>query len=284
MTLQQVMSYSYDMLAITFSFVAVALFFKLYLMQTKDKEFIKTLVLYIIVSIFFLPLKSFAYVFFLFLLLYIVVAKFCGKYVPVIERIVIVLCVLLVVLGIGLLIYLHCHPNTIKSIPNYMEWANEDGYSVSYVLNHPKKSVQVLINTYVYRFQYYFIDTLIGTSLGYLDVLLNVFFQFAFCGLLFISSIKTENEKCIITKKMRVMFFAIFFITINAILFAFLISYTPFSYPYIMGVQGRYFIPVLLLGGLAVYGRGIKSTEHFQLCLPVVSVILNAMVIYNVLD
>lgn len=275
MTLQQIMSYSYDMLAICLGFLVIAWSLRIYFEAFSNKDFLIHYLILLALSICFSTLKSGAYVFALLFPAYILLVRFCKNK----KRAAIILGLVLVVVvvgALGVLLYLHKNPSVFPAQETYMDWADANGYSLSYALHHPKATIIMVWNTYLYKGQYYFADTLIGTSLGYLNIITNPFFQFAFIILLCCSLAQKENDVTI-SIKMRIVLFTAFFITANAIIFEFLITYTPFSYREIMGVQGRYFLPVLPAGLLAFYGLGFKREDKISAYIYYAGILLNIM-------
>ena len=68
----------------------------------------------------------------------------------------------------------------------------------------------------------------------------------------------TERGTIKIRKGNTIIIGIILFIISSLIWTALYLSFTPVGYPYIVGVQGRYFIPLVLIGLLLINGRAIE--------------------------
>ena len=67
----------------------------------------------------------------------------------------------------------------------------------------------------------------------------------------------TESGMVKIKKQHKIMIALLLFVISSLIWTALYLAFTPVAHPYIVGVQGRYFIPLMLIGLLLINGRGI---------------------------
>lgn len=120
-------------------------------------------------------------------------------------------------------------------------------YSISNILGNIPNSINVLFNTYLDRAEFYF-NTMIGSSLGWFQVNISSIVISGFVVVLLGTSICSTKEEIIaypIDKKFRYINLLFSFLMFMGILAALWIGWTPISYNYIEGVQGRYFLPFL---------------------------------------
>ncbi len=144
-------------------------------------------------------------------------------------------------------------------------WAGEAGYSVSFLLQNPRKLLQVLYNTVLWATETYHL-TMIGTYLGSLDPMLDVpylpvmLFTFCLIGL----ALKKPKEELIVTGGKRAWIFTVCAGCVAAAFLSMLIAWTPVSSPVISGVQGRYFLPFLPVFLMACKNNGLILTKDIN--------------------
>ena len=130
----------------------------------------------------------------------------------------------------------------------YVEWAEETGYSLSYLLHNPLQTVRIFYQTLLWQLDSYHL-TMIGGWLGNLDEILDVPDPavWAYTGALILLALKKPGESCRFTVGQRLWAGFLCAATAGAVLLSMLIAWTPVSSPVILGVQGRYFLPFLPL-------------------------------------
>jgi uncharacterized membrane protein len=121
-------------------------------------------------------------------------------------------------------------------------------FSLGYLLLHPTKTFQLLFNTII-DYKSAFVHWLIGSSLGWLNVSVDLFWIFIFFALLLFSSLWTEEElKKLPEKFSRYQWgFLIIILLVIAGVFYAAFTWTPIVSDRIEGIQGRYFLPILPL-------------------------------------
>lgn len=134
----------------------------------------------------------------------------------------------------------------------------DSGQQVHFVLTHPFSYIGVLIQTLVEKGTYYF-DTMFGTLLGWLNVevdrIILYVFAFVVVAALCRDYHKKEKSDC------PFVWFSVVIIASTALLIftSLYVEWTAVGAPLVEGVQGRYFIPLLLPLCLSVIGR--RNTE-----------------------
>lgn len=127
-----------------------------------------------------------------------------------------------------------------------LEWADEESYTIGYLLHNKLKAVKLFYNTLLLQFEYYH-KTMFGAYLGHADDVVGIpYIGFLVLNIGMIFSVFGEaKEKQLLVKERVLTGISIFFV-IFLVLLSMLIAWTPISSEFIEGVSGRYFIPVLL--------------------------------------
>jgi uncharacterized membrane protein len=88
---------------------------------------------------------------------------------------------------------------------------------------------------------------MLGKYLGWLNLEISSLLLYSFFVLLILSAIKEDREKVHLTNRNRVLITFIVGSVFALVCAAMLLSFTPITSGIILGVQGRYFLPVLPL-------------------------------------
>ena len=118
-------------------------------------------------------------------------------------------------------------------------------YTKEFAINHPLTILSMVKDTTITVGTWY-IDTMMGKSLGWLSHDIPSAFILALEILLLFSSFKRDNDKYDIPHTLRTVMLLMFIVSYCLILVGMTITWTPTEYHIIEGVQGRYFLPVLL--------------------------------------
>lgn len=144
----------------------------------------------------------------------------------------------LVILFTSLLIFIAVY--VIFSNSNYTLY---DNYSFIQVLRNPFDFVNILINTLRTNFNYY-LETLLGSKLGWLEININTIYIYMYLLLLVFSTIIDKLKfNCY---QIFVMLITIILI-IGSIIFGFYMVYFEQLEHSILGIQGRYFIQIAII-------------------------------------
>lgn len=123
-----------------------------------------------------------------------------------------------------------------------VENINNSSDNLNQIINHPRYLLRVVKNTIELRGKWYFV-TMIG-SLGWLRYLFDGNIVIIYL-LLLLSYILSHNSNILDNKK-RLLGILMQLLLIGGIFLSIFITWTPFGYNYVEGVQGRYFLPILL--------------------------------------
>lgn len=272
-SLQQATSYSYDCIVIPLGILFVAILFKI-LYEDSEKANKKLWIGMAAVTALFLPTKQFAYIGVLLLLLYGFAISF--------KRNKKLAWRLLLISGIGIIAAAgiqvlatvttpQAAKESLMDVP-YIEWARQPAYTIKELLQKPLDTLQILWNTVYVKGDYY-IHSTFGGSLGNLMVNLSEIAIMIFFTALFLTAMPKKDEKAVMSPAGRIVCFAVFLICVACAAGGMLLGWTPVSYDFVEGVQGRYFLPVLLLAFFALRGKGICISEKVEkICMYAVMV------------
>lgn len=233
-TLQEAASLSADSLTI-----AISIFFISYIMnlvfskeeKIKTKDFIILLSTLIIIS-----LSKIVYVPLILLLALIPNERFKNKkdkWTKIGILVVITLVINFIWLGIS-----SSHLSEIREGVNEKE-------QVKYVLTNPIQYCKTFCKTIFVNFDFY-IDGIVGQMLESYDV--NLAKGYTFVSLVLIAGLcVTENSIYKLNIKQKIIILITFLAIIALIFTALYVQWTPLYNPIIEGIQGRYFIPILML-------------------------------------
>lgn len=278
-TMQQVTSYSYDSGILTLSVLIFAMAIRVaYAENLQKRDFI----ILAIASILIAPVKNGAY-FFIILLNLLPLARFRKTNKKRFRLI-------LGIMGIStLMLIFPIVRNMINSanggtlMNGYVSWADEPGYTVSYLLGNPIALVEICWNTLIDNFSYY-IYTMIGGSLGWLNIDIPWWIIIALIACLFITAMKKENEAFDLKPWIRCLFAIIALYSIACTAAAMLLDWTPISYKEILGIQGRYFLPVLMPLLYVMRGNWVKTNENAEKYCIITTMIMQPFLYYCILS
>lgn len=160
-----------------------------------------------------------------------------------------VLKVLLIVVGIlGLLVgqlgSLASYVST-DSGAAYVEWAGQEGYTLSWVLQNPVVTVVIFINTVLSMGDFY-LSSLLGGSLGWLQITVPDLLCLPFAALFCLACLKKrQEEETPLGFLPKCWTLLLVLGCCGLILASMFLSWTPISSNVILGAQGRYFLPLL---------------------------------------
>ena len=144
-------------------------------------------------------------------------------------------------------------------------------YSIGYVISNLGDTLIVVTRT-VFEKISFFVESMIANPLGWVEIQLPNIIVLGFAIVLIFSAIPNHRSPKI-TKRMMVTAGFIVVIVSGLVLAAMLISYTYVGADTILGVQGRYFLPVLPLVLLIVQGNKniiVKNSIESELILAII--------------
>lgn len=274
MTLQQVCSYNYDSVLFTACFFLFA--YLLYLIYEKEKINKLDIALVTLSSIIIATIK-FVYLPILGLGLLIPREKFTlknGKTLVILMLVVLSLGSYLVVMKCNNLFW-NVHESNTSSLINY------NTFTISQVIQHPIHEIVIIIATFQ-RFTADYISQMISGPLGWLEMNVPALQLSGFLMMLFYSLFNVE-KKSKIDQKVKLCSGLISMMIILIVILALQISWTPDNSMIVVGVQGRYFLPILPMILLAMKDLLTVKAENTNIILFYGNIILHISEIFAIL-
>jgi uncharacterized membrane protein len=120
------------------------------------------------------------------------------------------------------------------------------GYTLGYFLRDPLELVYMLVNTVLDKGGFY-LESLVGYKLGWVEIETSMIVVFLFWFLLLLSVCDSRSEYVRIGRFPRFWMFLLCAGSTGLILLGMLLQWTPMGHVSIEGVQGRYFLPFMLI-------------------------------------
>lgn len=169
-------------------------------------------------------------------------------------------------LGIPVLAFLMKHIQMVSGIMNTTEATSVvstgggaeylAGYTVGYFLKEPMEFIYMIVNTVLDKTGFY-LESLVGYRLGWVEIETSMAVVLLFWFLLFLSTCDSRGETVKIGKFQRFWMVLLCMGCTGLTLLGMLFQWTPFGHVSIEGVQGRYFLPFMLILLTACKNRGI---------------------------
>lgn len=275
--LQQSMSYSSDSLINTVCLLAIAYFLKLKFseenIQNKD-----IIIVFLLIGIILLAKYIYLPLFGIYFLLFDKLKNMKYKQW--------LLCVLMILL-IGLVYYgtdlLKVNAKALESLDNYVKENNvNQGSQISFLLSNPKNIIKMYIETLKNKSIFYF-NSFIG-MLGVLAIPLNCFSYFGYYGLMVTTPLLLEDANGNKIKKCyRVWFVFVTLALISLIILGMYFQWTPVGTFITEGVQGRYFIPVIIIFLLSLVPLKKKISINMNIIIPIYLSVVEILVFVDVI-
>lgn len=163
---------------------------------------------------------------------------------------------------------------------NMLSWAHEPGYTISWILGHIGEYILMCVRTIILKMDYYFF-TMLGSSLGWLSIDIPQVYVVAF----FIIYLLAVNIRDDVSEQVKIGSGKkgwILLLSAGTVLLTFLamtLDWTPLSYNFINGVQGRYFLPLLVSGIWLLKNRMIAVDSGMRKYIVFFSTILNVWIL-----
>ena len=237
MTLQQASSFSTDSFINGLSILSVACIISSIYGSGKLS---RSEILFLTVPLALLGPSKILYVVLALLILLIPNERFSTKRSPLLFKIVLIAASVIptIILGITRILSLTTLVQTHGTTEGY-------NYSLSFILNEPIQFIRILLTSF--RVSYIdYIRSLIGYFLSGWSMPISLNIVYAFLVLLILLSFAQKDEMQVVDWKFRAITLAISGIVVIGVLTSMLLSFTTKGDPIITGVQGRYFIPILL--------------------------------------
>lgn len=283
MACHQMFTLSYDAVINAASFFCIA--YGMFFVYQSDKVEKKDIVLYSLGGLILLTVKGSAYAF---ILVIPILAKYFnpnGYKVAKKTKIIIFLIVIAAIVLLNFRSFIST--GTTSSLgtvsgENLVPWSGTASYTLSSLLSNIPGTIMLFVNTFIEKGIWY-INTAIGSELGWLNILMPTWNINIWIGLLIISSLGEKSNNEVYTYEHKLLYFLIATAVILVVMLAMALAWTPAGYQWIEGVQGRYYIPIIYL--LLIWLQNTKIYLHDKV-VKIITIIIPIMAmvsIYNLI-
>lgn len=275
MSLHQAASYSYDGFINGMSFVLIALVLQgIYKQGTILKKEMNRILL---ISALLIPAKV-VYLPILFMLFLIPKNKFPSEKSRLKEIFIVFLANILILVfwRIQLL-----HNFTLTS--DTLNWMGEHNYNLSFVFNHPIYTVEIFVRT-LYCFGWHWVKASIGYALCGQTLFLPVCIAMLYMIILWFSALNIQGEEKEIALKNRLWLLFISVLVVFLVMLALFLGWTSNTSTVVLGIQGRYFIPIIPLLTIALSNNVVVLKKNISRYLIFASLFLNIATISQVVN
>lgn len=178
-----------------------------------------------------------------------------------------------------------CH-TMADSVVEYNRELNVDSSKqISSIIENPKH----VFKAYYYEWTtnlIYYIDTVIGSKLGWLEIEINDLIILGFI-ILILASIVFENNKFELSKISKAWMLIVSLGIVLLIGLSLYVTFTPIGAEYIGGIQGRYFIPIFIIGLLCLCPKEnyIKTEKiNINIAFTMIAMFLNLPVLVTIFN
>lgn len=275
MTLQQAASVSADSILNSLLFIYIAYTF--YLCKMKEKLSVKQKIMYVTTSVL-ISISKIAYVPLTAISACLILRKQEDKKGKIIF--VSITIIVSVIAALGWYKFSSCYPE-VKSHKIYIEQNNVNAKEqIKSIIHNPSNFLIALKQAFS---EGLYLNTTIGSSLGWLNIGVPSVVLYIFIMLLIVSPFLDEN-KIELERSEKIWTNLIALGTYMLVILAMYITWTDVGAKVIKGVQGRYFIPVLALPLLTMCGKekNIAKSKYNNITVAIISVLLNCVAISEV--
>lgn len=175
-------------------------------------------------------------------------------------------------------------PSVSSSVGATTTWVEGTAYNVGWVLENPLKFIQLITNTLAEKSGFIF-NSLVGTDLGWFNVPVSNILILGFFGIFMISCIYVREEPLgsILPQKQKNVIGICLLVSVAMITAGMMFSWTPMGSPVIEGLQGRYFLPLLLPLAFCLRNKKLTLQKSFDKNMIFMLAWLHMMVFISVL-
>ena len=259
---------------------AISLFSISYILYLKNKKVDLKLSNFIILAILMILISMTKYVYFpLILLSLLLFPKIKNK-----GKILLILCIM-----IAITFMLIFYKYNLESPASSKSLATNDNSSYSEIfsvmIQNPIQCIYVFKNT-INELGSYYIETFAGKHLGWLNISNSNFTIYLYLFILVFSCFRGngENRNEEFNNWERIIITFIFLMSFSLIFFGFYLTYYERNLITIHGIQGRYFIPIVILPLLLINNKKYNYNRKTEFILLILLFVLHCNIIINICD
>jgi uncharacterized membrane protein len=188
-----------------------------------------------------------------------------------------------------LLIWMHTSAHVSQTVTQAANHQSSSG-QVSFLLHKPFHIFKVMFDTFFFSQGDTILTSVIG-NFGWMDTPLSIGIVIAGYCILTITLFCSYNEPVNITKRIRIVSLILAVIYFLGVCLALYIAYAPVGFNILLGVQGRYLLPLLFLLIPVFYSFSYMSKKRYILstmlpmvlilCLSITTIIFRYYISYN---
>ena len=274
MTIQQAASMSYDSFINGMSFILIAyLIAAIYEKgQLSQKEYICIAVTTVLLA----PAKSVYSL--VFILAFLIPKERFKSNKDYWIKMVAIIGIMLMVLGVVSL----SQVSNVVNTSNRVSWDGGKTYSLAFIFENPVQTIKIFLMT-LRRFLGEWFFELVGYRLSGLSLKLNEGLIVAYLAIIVLASIRNREQQLILEKKNQALNIIVICGIGVAVMLSMFLAWTSNTMPVILGVQGRYFIPIVPLVCCLINNNYITLEKNIDKFLIIMSVILQIACIQQIL-
>lgn len=276
MSIQLVASYNYDSVLIGACLFLISYFLYLAYDEKKTVITVKDVVVLLIATMVIVPIK-FVYLPILGLGILIPKEKFGGMKQKVFTAGLLIegamLSLLLTRMGTIM--------NAVSTVPSTGSYIEK--YTVLTFVKEPVKTFVTIFLTLEKNITFFY-ESMLGNCLGWLEICVPNFIMYGFTVLLFFSIVLREKENHPWNDRTRFWLVLLSGSVVCILAFVFLLDMTPINSEVVLGIQGRYFLPILPLLLLAFQNKRIYVKASFDRILNSAMCVLHTATMMSVVS
>ena len=276
MFLQQAASLSVDALTNICSmlFIAYVLYIKYDKKKIETKDFLVLLISFMCVLV-----GKYAY--FLLGLLFIIIWKELKEYIKTHKKIALIITLIIVAIASSWFIYTRFFSTEVTETLTYQRPQSEES-KLMHILRNPMNVIPIYINNFLVNANAYVI-TFFGQQLGALNIGITQIYILTYIVIL-ILSIFIDKEKYEMDKKNKIINIIIFVLTFHIVLAGLYLGWGVTTDVIIQGVQGRYFIPIVILVLLLANRKRNWNLKNIEVPILIILLATNILIMRDVLN
>lgn len=272
MMMQQTVSCSYDIVIVGLAYLYIA--YMLAIIYTEKPITIKRCGFILFLTVMLAPCKM-VYCLLAFLVLLIPHQKFIKKIQEIFFKVAIPFFALLTAFVQNLSAVSESTGGT-----NYIGWADEEGFTLGYMLQHIPYMIKLFVATYHDKMGFY-LESTVGSSLGWFDI--SIPFDLILISVIILILAIHSDINIRIRISHKILYISVFLCIALMICMTMLLGWTPLSYHSIEGVQGRYFLPIMPLLLICFMNRN-RVYKGYGKIVVMGTVIVNYLVVLRIFE
>jgi uncharacterized membrane protein len=166
---------------------------------------------------------------------------------------------------------------------NGLNWQGQHNYTVSFVLGHPIRTAVIFLRSLWENGQFYLFSC-IGRHFSGLTLKVHKIYSILMIILLFLSvsdgGSKSKNH--VPSSAQRACYLGVSAIITGLVMMALFLAWTSDTSPVVMGVQGRYFIPIIPLVLFAMKTRRAITRKWYCPALVLSALLINSAILLEI--